>query len=157
LPISGTERGVTEPQATFSACFGAPFMPLHPTVYGELLEQKLRESGAAAWLINTGWTGGGYGVGKRVDIASTRRLLTAALDGSLEGAPMRTDELFGFEVPLAVPGVDATLLTPRATWSDAAAYDRQAVKLADLFRRNFEKFGDGADAGPGPKLVLAAE
>jgi len=155
--VAGTERGVTEPQATFSACFGAPFMPLHPTVYGELLEQKLRESGAAAWLINTGWTGGGYGVGKRVDIASTRRLLTAALDGSLDGAPMRTDELFGFEVPLAVPGVDATLLTPRATWSDAAAYDRQAVKLADLFRRNFEKFGDGADAGPGPKLALAAE
>ncbi len=155
--VAGTERGVTEPQATFSACFGAPFMPLHPTIYGELLEGKLRESGAAAWLINTGWTGGGYGVGKRIDIASTRRLLTAALDGSLEGAAMRTDELFGFRVPLQVPGVDAKLLTPRETWTDAAAYDRQALKLADLFQRNFEKFGDGADAEPGPKLALAAE
>jgi phosphoenolpyruvate carboxykinase (ATP) len=155
--VAGTERGVTEPQATFSACFGAPFMPLHPTVYGDLLAEKLRTSGAAAWLINTGWTGGGHGEGRRIDIASTRRLLTAALDGSLSDAAMRTDELFGFEVPLAVPGVDARLLTPRATWADGDAYDRQAMKLADLFRRNFEKFGAEADAGPGPKLQVAAE
>jgi phosphoenolpyruvate carboxykinase (ATP) len=155
--VAGTERGVTEPQATFSACFGAPFMPLHPTVYGEMLADKLKSSGASAWLINTGWTGGGYGVGKRIDIASTRRLLTAALDGSLDNAEMRVDELFGFEVPVAVSGVDSKLLTPRQTWSDAAAYDRQALHLAGLFRANFEKFGDGADAAPGPRLLQAAE
>ncbi|MET3926997.1 phosphoenolpyruvate carboxykinase (ATP) [Devosia sp. 2618] len=155
--VAGTERGVTEPQATFSACFGAPFMPLHPTVYGEMLAEKLKASGATAWLINTGWTGGGHGVGKRIDIASTRRLLTAALDGSLDNAEMRIDELFGFEVPLSVPGVAPTLLTPRLTWQDSDAYDRQALHLAGLFRANFEKFGDAANAAPGPILAQAAE
>ena len=155
--VAGTERGVTEPQATFSACFGAPFMPLHPTVYGDMLAEKLETSGATAWLINTGWTGGGYGTGKRIDIASTRRLLTAALDGSLDDAEMRVDELFGFEVPLAVSGVNSTLLTPRQTWADAAAYDRQALHLAGLFRANFEKFGTGANAAPGPRMMQAAE
>ncbi|GLQ11275.1 phosphoenolpyruvate carboxykinase [ATP] [Devosia yakushimensis] len=155
--VAGTERGVTEPQATFSACFGAPFMPLHPTVYGAMLAEKLRASGASAWLINTGWTGGGYGVGKRIDIASTRRLLTAALNGELDTAEMRTDELFGFAVPLAVPGINPTLLTPRATWADSHAYDHQATHLAGLFRANFEKFGTGANAAPGPRMAQAAE
>jgi len=155
--VAGTERGITEPQATFSACFGAPFMPLHPTVYGDMLAEKLRQSGASTWLINTGWTGGGYGTGQRIDIASTRRLLSAALNGELDQADMRTDELFGFAVPLAVPGVEARLLTPRQTWSDPQAYDRQAIHLAGLFRANFEKFGDGANAKPGPKLAEAAE
>ena len=155
--VAGTERGVTEPQATFSACFGAPFMPLHPTVYGDMLAEKLAASGASAWLINTGWTGGGYGVGKRIDIASTRRLLSAALNGELDDVAMRTDELFGFEVPVAVPGVEAKLLTPRQTWADAAAYDAQALHLAGLFRANFEKFGDAANAAPGPRLAQAAE
>lgn len=155
--VAGTERGVTEPQATFSACFGAPFMPLHPTVYGRMLEDKLRESGASAWLINTGWTGGGYGVGKRIDLASTRRLLAAALDGSLDDVPTRTDELFGLAVPLEVPGVDTRLLTPRDTWADAEAYDLQAAHLAGLFRQNFEKFGNAADAAPGPRFAEAAE
>ena len=155
--VAGTERGVTEPQATFSACFGAPFMPLHPTVYGDMLAEKLRASGAATWLLNTGWTGGGYGVGKRIDIGSTRRLLTAALDGSLDGVEMRIDEIFGFAVPLAVPGVESRLLTPRLTWADTDAYDRQALHLAGLFRRNFEKFGDAANAAPGPRLMQAAE
>lgn len=155
--VAGTERGVTEPQATFSACFGAPFMPLHPTVYGAMLAEKLKQSGASAWLINTGWTGGGYGVGKRIDIASTRRLLSAALNGELDNVEMRTDELFGFAVPLAVPGINATLLTPRATWTDGNAYDRQAMHLAGLFRANFEKFGSGADAAPGPRMAQAAE
>jgi phosphoenolpyruvate carboxykinase (ATP) len=155
--VAGTERGVTEPQATFSACFGAPFMPLHPTVYGDMLADKLRASGAATWLLNTGWTGGGHGVGKRIDIASTRRLLTAALDGSLDGAEMRIDDLFGFEVPLTVEGIYPSLLTPRATWADADAYDRQALHLAGLFRRNFEKFGDAANATPGPRMLQAAE
>ncbi|MBE0580800.1 phosphoenolpyruvate carboxykinase (ATP) [Devosia sp.] len=155
--VAGTERGVTEPQATFSACFGAPFMPLHPTVYGDMLAEKLRATGAATWLLNTGWTGGGHGVGRRIDIASTRRLLTAALDGTLDGIETRQDELFGFAVPLAVPGVDTRLLTPRLTWADAEAYDRQALHLAGLFRRNFEKFGDAANAAPGPRLAQAAE
>jgi phosphoenolpyruvate carboxykinase (ATP) len=155
--VAGTERGVTEPQATFSACFGAPFMPLHPTVYGDMLAEKLRATGAATWLLNTGWTGGGHGVGKRIDIASTRRLLTAALDGSLDDAEMRIDELFGFEVPLAVEGIYPSLLTPRATWADADAYDQQALHLAGLFRRNFEKFGDAANAEPGPRMLQAAE
>ena len=155
--VAGTERGITEPQATFSACFGAPFMPLHPTVYGDMLAEKLRAAGAATWLLNTGWTGGGHGVGKRIDIASTRRLLTAALDGTLDTVETRTDDLFGFEVPLAVPGVETRLLTPRLTWADAQAYDRQAVHLAGLFRANFEKFGDAANAAPGPRLMQAAE
>jgi phosphoenolpyruvate carboxykinase (ATP) len=155
--VAGTERGVTEPQATFSACFGAPFMPLHPTVYGDMLAERLRQSGAQTWLLNTGWTGGGYGVGRRIDIASTRRLLSAALDGSLEGADMRFDPLFGFEVPLHVPGVEDRLLDPRSTWANIDAYDVQAVKLVELFRNNFQKFGPGADAQAGPKLQLAAE
>jgi phosphoenolpyruvate carboxykinase (ATP) len=155
--VAGTEKGVTEPEATFSTCFASPFLPLHPTVYGAMLEEKLRSSGASAWLINTGWTGGGYGVGKRIDIASTRRLLTAALDGDLDTIAMRTDELFGFQVPIAVPGVADKLLTPRLTWADAEAYDRQAIHLAGLFRANFEKFGDAANAAPGPRLAQAAE
>lgn len=155
--VAGTERGVTEPQATFSACFGAPFMPLHPTVYGQMLAERLRESGAQAYLLNTGWTGGGYGVGKRIDIASTRRLLTAALEGALDGAEMRVDGLFGFDVPVAVAGVDSALLDPRQTWADAEAYDAQAAKLAQLFRENFKKFGAEADAEPGPQLAKAAE
>ena len=155
--IAGTERGITEPQATFSACFGAPFMPLHPSVYGDMLAEKLRSSGATTWLLNTGWTGGGYGVGKRIDIASTRRLLSAALNGELDDAAMRTDELFGFSVPLSVSGVDDVLLTPRRTWADPEDYDRQAIHLAGLFRANFEKFGDYADAAPGPRFAQAAE
>jgi phosphoenolpyruvate carboxykinase (ATP) len=155
--VAGTERGVTEPEATFSACFGAPFMPLHPSIYGEMLADKLRSSGATAWLINTGWTGGGYGVGKRIDIASTRRLLNGAIGGTLEAAPMRLDPLFGFAVPLAVDGIEPKLLTPRATWADTAAYDRQATHLAALFQRNFEKFGTHTDASAGPTLAQAAE
>lgn len=155
--VAGTERGVTEPQATFSACFGAPFMPLHPTVYGKMLAERLAASGAQAWLLNTGWTGGGYGVGKRIDIASTRRLLTAALSGELDKLPMRIDPLFGFHVPQAVPGVDSALLDPRRSWPNADAYDAAAARLVALFRQNFEKFGPEADAGAGPMLAQAAE
>ena len=155
--VAGTERGVTEPQATFSACFGAPFMPLHPIVYGRLLEQRLASSGARTWLLNTGWTGGAYGVGKRIDIASTRRLLNAALSGELDNAHMRLDPVFGLAVPRAVAGVDATLLDPRASWTDGAAYDAQAARLVGLFVNNFRKFGDVAGV-PGlasPQLVAA--
>lgn len=155
--VAGTERGVTEPQATFSACFGAPFMSLHPTVYGKMLEERLRASEAQAWLLNTGWTGGGYGKGRRIDIASTRRLLTAALDGALDHADMRFDPLFGFEVPLSVPGVDDSLLDPRQTWANPDDYDAQSSRLVQLFRDNFRKFGPDADAAAGPRLQMAAE
>jgi phosphoenolpyruvate carboxykinase (ATP) len=138
--VAGTERGVTEPVATFSACFGAPFMPLHPTVYGRLLEERLHATGAKIYLINTGWTGGGYGVGKRIDIATTRRLLDAALSGELDDAEMRTEPLFGMEVPLLVPGVAKRTLDPCASWTDAAAYDAAAARLQEMFEQNFRKF-----------------
>ena len=137
--VAGTERGVSEPQATFSACFGAPFMPLHPSVYGDLLAERLRQSGAHTWLINTGWTGGGYGVGRRIAIAATRRLLSAALSGELDTVQMRRDPVFGLSVPVAVPGVPADLLDPRSTWSDPAAYDSTARHLLALFEENFAK------------------
>ena len=138
--LAGTERGVTGPAATFSACFGAPFMSLHPKIYGDMLETRLRQSGAGCWLINTGWTGGAYGVGRRIDIATTRALVDAALGGALEGAAMRRDPNFGFAVPVDVPGVEAKLLDPRRNWADAAAYDQAAGRLVGLFAANFEKF-----------------
>lgn len=138
--IAGTERGVTEPSATFSACFGAPFMSHHPQVYGDLLAHKLSESGAQVWLINTGWIGGAYGVGKRIDIAATRRLVNAALSGELSDAPMRVDQNFGFEVPLNVEGLPKRLLDPRANWSDAGAYDVAAASLARMFEGNMRRF-----------------
>eukprot|EP00873_Tetraselmis_striata_P032056 jgi/Tetstr1/452320/TSEL_039356.t1 len=157
--VAGTERGITEPQATFSACFGAPFMSLHPTVYGRMLKKRIRESLAECWLINTGWTGGAYGVGKRISIKDTRRLLNAALSGELINVPARIDPVFGFAVPLAVEGVDSRLLTPRETWEDKAAYDRQSAKLVGLFEANFEKFAaaDAQIAEAGPRLAVAAE
>jgi len=140
--VAGTERGITEPVATFSACFGAPFMSLHPTVYGRMLEDRLKASGAKVFLINTGWTGGGYGVGKRIDIATTRRLLDAALGGELDTAEMRIEPLFGMEVPLKVEGVQKRSLDPRASWADASAYDAMAARLQTLFAENFRKFDD---------------
>jgi phosphoenolpyruvate carboxykinase (ATP) len=148
--VAGTERGITEPQATFSACFGAPFMPLHPTVYGEMLAAKLRDSGARAWLLNTGWSGGAYGTGKRIDIGTTRKILSAVLDGSLYAAATRLDGIFGFSVPLSVEGVDPKVLNPRLTWKDPDAYDRKAIELAGLFKSNFEKFGAGVSTAGGP-------
>jgi phosphoenolpyruvate carboxykinase (ATP) len=144
--VAGTERGITEPVATFSACFGAPFMSLHPTVYGRMLEERLRASGAQVYLLNTGWTGGGYGVGKRIDIATTRRLLDAALSGELDAAPMRAEPLFGMKVPLRVEGVAPRALDPRANWADAAAYDAAALKLQQLFADNYRKFETIRDA-----------
>jgi phosphoenolpyruvate carboxykinase (ATP) len=140
--VAGTERGVTEPVATFSACFGAPFMSLHPTVYGRMLEERLEVSGARVFLINTGWTGGGYGVGRRIDIATTRRLLNAALSGELDDAQMRIEPLFGMEVPLRVEGVPPRALDPRANWADVNAYDATAIKLQGLFSDNYRKFED---------------
>ena len=148
--VAGTEIGVTEPDATFSTCFGAPFMPRHPSVYGNLLKERIAKGGVACWLVNTGWTGGGAGTGgtgSRMPIKATRALLNAALDGSLNSATFRTDPNFGFEVPVAVAGVDAKILNPRDTWSDKAAYDAQAKKLVAMFIENFAQFADHVDEG----------
>ncbi|NCQ23033.1 MAG: phosphoenolpyruvate carboxykinase (ATP) [Rhodobacteraceae bacterium CG17_big_fil_post_rev_8_21_14_2_50_63_15] len=138
--VAGTERGVTEPEPTFSTCFGAPFMPRRPEVYGNLLREKIAKHGATCWLVNTGWTGGAYGAGSRMPIKATRALLTAALDGSLNDVEFRKDENFGFDVPVAVPGVPEVLLDPRRTWNDAAAYDAQAAKLVQMFADNFAQY-----------------
>jgi phosphoenolpyruvate carboxykinase (ATP) len=138
--VAGTERGVTEPEPTFSTCFGAPFMPRPPSVYGNLLKERIAKGGVACWLVNTGWTGGGYGTGSRMPIKATRALLTAALDGSLNEATFRKDANFGFDVPVTVRGVDAELLDPRSTWEDATAYDEQAVKLVKMFADNFQQY-----------------
>jgi len=145
--VAGTEIGVTEPEATFSTCFGAPFMPRHPSVYGNLLKQRIAEGGAQCWLLNTGWTGGKYGTGKRMPIKATRALLNAALDGSLNNAEFRKDPNFGFDVPVAVEGVDSAILDPRATWADKDEYDRMAQKLVQLFVDNFAEFEAHVDQG----------
>ncbi|HEX8257685.1 MAG TPA: phosphoenolpyruvate carboxykinase [Allosphingosinicella sp.] len=145
--VAGTEIGVTEPEATFSTCFGAPFMPRHPSVYGNLLKERIARGHVSCWLVNTGWTGGKYGTGKRMPIKATRALLNAALDGSLERAEFRIDENFGFEVPVSVPGVHAAILEPRETWADKAEYDATAAKLVKLFIDNFAKFEPHVDAG----------
>ncbi|MEO7364984.1 MAG: phosphoenolpyruvate carboxykinase [Sphingomicrobium sp.] len=145
--VAGTEIGVTEPEATFSTCFGAPFMPRHPSVYGNLLKKRIAEAGVDCWLVNTGWTGGKYGVGKRMPIKATRALLNAALDGSLKNANFRNDPNFGFDVPVDVPGVDSGFLDPRGTWADKEDYDRTAAKLVDLFVANFAEFASHVDEG----------
>jgi len=138
--VAGTEKGVTEPTATFSACFGAPFMPRHPVVYGELLRDLIAEHNVSCWLVNTGWTAGPYGTGYRMPIKATRTMLNAALDGSLAQGDFRRDKNFGFDVPVAIEGVDDALLNPRGTWSDSGAYDAQAHKLIGMFIENFAKF-----------------
>ena len=146
--VAGTERGVTEPTPTFSTCFGAPFMPLRPEVYGELLREKIATHGATCWLVNTGWTGGAYGTGSRMPIKATRALLSAALDGSLEDAEFRKDKNFGFEVPTRVKAsaVPDILLDPRRTWDNPEAYDRQAAKLVAMFAENFAQYEANIDA-----------
>ncbi|MBP6999964.1 phosphoenolpyruvate carboxykinase [Amaricoccus sp.] len=138
--VAGTERGVTEPTPTFSTCFGAPFMPRRPEAYGALLRDRIAAAGADCWLVNTGWTGGAYGAGKRMPIKATRALLTAALSGELGGVEFRRDPVFGFEIPVDVPGVDARLLDPRSTWSAPEAYDAQAAKLVAMFVENFAQY-----------------
>ena len=143
--VAGTEKGVTEPEATFSACFGAPFMPRHPTEYGKLLKKLIAEHDVKCWLVNTGWTGGPYGQGNRMPIDATRRLLSSALDGSLLDAKMRVDENFGFEVPLEVNGVDKKILNPRDTWEDKDKYDLQSHKLVRMFSDNFNVFESYVD------------
>jgi len=151
--VAGTEIGVSEPQATFSACFAAPFLLHPPVVYARMLGEKLVEHGSRVWLVNTGWTGGAFGEGERMPIEATRALLHAALSGALESVEYRTDPIFGFEVPVEVPAVDSHLLDPRSTWADPDAYDRKARELARMFRDNFEKYADDAStetlaAGP---------
>jgi len=140
--VAGTERGVTEPTATFSACFGAPFLPRHPNVYAKMLGQKIEEHGARVWLVNTGWTGGPYGTGTRMRLAHTRAMVRAALAGRLDRVACQTDPVFGVEVPTEVPHVPADILMPRATWQDVAAYDAQARKLTQMFADNFRRYAD---------------
>ena len=138
--VAGTERGVTEPQPTFSTCFGAPFMPRRPEVYGALLRDKIAKNQSKCWLVNTGWTGGAYGTGSRMPIKATRALLTAALNGSLNNSLYRKDDNFGFEVPTYLDGVDTSLLNPRDTWEDKSAYDTAASTLVSMFLNNFAQY-----------------
>ena len=158
--VAGTEIGVTEPTATFSTCFGAPFMPRHPAVYGNLLKERVNKGGVTCWLVNTGWTGGKYGVGSRMPIKVTRALLNAALDGSLNAVEFRIDPNFGFEVPVSVPGVESRILDPRETWTDKAAYDDTATRLVQQCVDNFAPFAEHVDASvldAAPGVALAAE
>ena len=151
--VAGTEKGVTEPKATFSTCFGAPFMVLHPTVYARFLGERIARHQARVWLVNTGWTGGPYGVGSRMKIGHTRAMIRAALAGALDTVPYERDKTFNIDVPTRCPGVPEEVLKPRGTWKDGAAYDAQAAKLAKMFVDNFRTFeaeaaADVKAAGP---------
>ena len=150
--LAGTERGVTEPQTEFSACFGAPFLPLPPMAYAQLLGERIARHGSDVWLVNTGWTGGPYGVGQRMSIAHTRAIISAALDGSLAQVATRPDPTFGFQVPTSCPGLPAEVLNPRTTWADPDAYDATARNLVERFRANFAKFAD--EVTPEVRAVL---
>ncbi len=152
--VAGTERGITEPKATFSACFGAPFLPRHPGLYAEMLGEKLRERGANVWLVNTGWSGGGYGVGSRMKLAHTRAMVRAALAGDLDDVDTVEDPVFGLHVPIAVPEVPTKVLHPKQTWEDGEAFEVAAAKLAGMFQDNFEQFADRVSdevKGAGPR------
>ena len=149
--VAGTERGVTEPQATFSACFGAPFMPLHPTVYAELLAEKIRTHGSDVWLINTGWTGGPHGVGHRIELPYTRKMLSEALNGNIQGVTFEEDPLFGLKIPTEIEGIPGEILIPRNTWSNKDTYDQKAEELAQMFAENFKQFEEEAN----PNLIKA--
>jgi phosphoenolpyruvate carboxykinase (ATP) len=151
--VAGTERGVTEPEATFSACFGAPFLAHHPSRYAELLGENIAKYDVSCWLVNTGWTAGPYGIGHRMKIAYTRAMVDVALNGELDDVEYVPDPVFGVQVPLKCPGVPDEVLRPRNTWEDQAAYDQQAAKLANMFVENFKQFEDQASleiisAGP---------
>jgi phosphoenolpyruvate carboxykinase (ATP) len=153
--VAGTEVGVTEPQATFSPCFGGPFLVWHPGKYAELLARKMAEHDASVWLVNTGWTGGGYGEGSRMKLSYTRAIIDAIHGGALGTAPVATDPIFGFEVVTECPGVPGEILLPRNTWKNKDAYDKMARKLGTLFRENFTKYADGVNDAvnaAGPKV-----
>jgi phosphoenolpyruvate carboxykinase (ATP) len=141
--VAGTEMGVTEPEATFSACFGAAFMVWHPSRYAEMLAEKIRQHDARVWLVNTGWSGGSYGVGKRFSLKYTRAIIAAIHDGALHDAPVERDPRFGFDMVTQCPGVPGEVMVPRQTWADGAVYDAQAEQLAELFKANFEQFAEG--------------
>jgi phosphoenolpyruvate carboxykinase (ATP) len=145
--LAGTEKGVTEPQATFSTCFGAPFLPLPPSIYAEMLGEKIDEHQVQCWLVNTGWTGGAYGEGQRMKLAYTRTMVHAALSGELASVPTQTDPVFGLQIPERIEGVPSEVLLPRTTWADPAAYDAQAARLAAMFRENFKRFEAGVSEG----------
>jgi phosphoenolpyruvate carboxykinase (ATP) len=157
--VAGTEKGVKDPEATFSTCFGAPFMPRHPSVYGNLLRDLIAKHHVDCWLVNTGWTGGKYGVGRRMPIRVTRRLLTAALDGSLSRADFRRDPYFGFAVPTSVPGVEPHILYPVKTWQNKAEFAETAKRLIDMFNENFKRFESHVDSdvrSAAPQALIAA-
>ena len=151
--LAGTERGITGPQATFSACFGAPFLTSHPSVYGSILKGLMQRHRVPCYLVNTGWIGGAYGVGQRFPLDVTRKLLAVALSGAMANMPLRADPNFGFAVPVAIDGVDTAMLDPRASWRDGTAYDAVAQKLVQLFEENFRKFEDGENRA----MLIAAE
>ena len=143
--VAGTEAGITEPVTAFSACFGAPFLPLHPTKYAEMLGNKMTENNVNVWLINTGWTGGAYGIGERMSLKHTRAMITSALLGELNNVDYTTHEVFGLEMPDTCPNVPADILSPKNTWEDKAAYDEKANNLAEQFVKNFEQFASNAN------------
>ena len=144
--VAGTERGIVEPVATFSTCFGAAFMTLHPTVYADLLKQKMEKNGSHTYLVNSGWSGGPYGEGHRMSIKATRSCIDAILDGSINDAEFIKHPVFGFDVPKSLKGVDASLLDIRSTWADPAKYDETANKLANMYIKNFKKYeGKGSE------------
>lgn len=143
--VAGTEAGITEPQTTFSACFGAPFLPLHPTKYAEMLGEKMKANNVKVWLINTGWSGGAYGVGSRMKLSYTRSMITAALNGKLDNVEYLEHPVFGLEMPTTCENVPVELLNPKNTWDDKDAYDKKALELADAFVKNFEQFADYAN------------
>jgi phosphoenolpyruvate carboxykinase (ATP) len=144
--VAGTEKGVTEPKATFSTCFGAPFLPLDPSRYARMLGEKIARHDARVWLVNTGWTGGAYGTGKRMKIAYTRAMIAAALSGALDRVAYEKDPIFNLEIPASCPGVPSEVLKPRNTWANGADYDAQARKLAAMFVENFKTFEGGVTA-----------
>jgi phosphoenolpyruvate carboxykinase (ATP) len=158
--VAGTEKGLVGVQPEFSTCFGAPFLPRHPSTYADLLRDYINKHKVDCWLVNSGWTGGKYGVGRRMPIKATRTLLSAALDGSLKNADFRTDRYFGFSVPTSVPGVEPHLLDPIKTWEDKAEFDKTARDLVSMFQKNFSKFESHVSAdvkAAAPEVRIAAE
>ena len=151
--VAGTEVGVTEPEATFSACFGAAFMVWHPSKYAELLAERIEQNGTSVWLVNTGWSGGGYGEGERMPLNYTRSIIDSILDGTMNNAPVVKNKLFGFDVPTECPDIPVEIMLPRNTWSDGDAYDEAEKNLAIMFKDNFKQFEEGSskeilEAGP---------